>query len=485
MENTTNLKKKKPLFEKMARLFFTLYMITLYIFVDKVETVGISRGAFLLYAGFTALTILQRKRLHIGRNMLVGYFAITWMYATTFWAYNEYWASYKMNTVWQVFLLFFLTYNLFVEEDDAKEYLLKSLYFSGISLLAYSIYTYGFAQVIEMMSSPGGVRLGREINHENTFGMYNATTVLISFYYILYKKRFKLIHIGLAVLAFIFTMSSGSRKALLMLCVGVLFMVYKKYGVKKLYKVIIIATLLIALFLMVIKLPMFELINTRLELAMETLGGDGEGEASANTRFKMILDGWDVFKERILIGYGADNYAVVTGHGTYSHNNFIEILVDFGLIGFVLYYMSYAFAMNNLLRSKNDADKALSAIFLVRLLMEVALVTYYSKQQWILLAFFLISEGVKKPSDKMEEIEEETKEKPVHTIKETIKEFMQEEKEGFYEREGDHSETEESVYEPETIVTSPSVEGICCASVFGQDISQDEVLGNNGEETRP
>ena len=480
MENTTNLKKKRPLFENIARLLFALYMMTLYIFVDKVETLGISRLAFVLYAGFAGLTMLQRKRIHLGKNVMVAYITITWMYAATFWAYNTFWASYKMNTVWQVFLLFFLTYNLFSEDEDAHEYLLKSLYISGIALLGYSIYTYGFSRVIEMMTSSGGGRLGREISHENTFGMYNATTVLVAFYYMLYKKRYKLFHVALAVLAFIFTMSSGSRKALLMLCVGILFLVYKKYGVKKLYKVVIITTLLIALFLMVIKLPMFELINTRVEMAMETLEGDGSGDASANTRFQMILDGWDVFKERLLIGYGADNYALVTGYGTYSHNNFIEILVDFGLIGFILYYLSYVFAMKNLLTSKTDAGKALAAVFLARLLMDVALVTYYSKQQWILLAFFLISDKTCRSHKKKKH--DDVINRPSDPPQELVAPFAKREVDN-YEPDHNDEEIEDSDTQSEDYTPDISVDGECCEALCRQDISETEILVNDGEET--
>ncbi len=451
MENTANLKKKKTLFDKMARLFFTIYMITLYIFVDRTETLIISKMAFIIYAGFCALVILQRKRIHIGKNMLVVYITLTWMYTTSFWAKHEYLASEKMNTMWQVFILFFLTYNFFCEEEDAHEYLMKSLYISGITLVAYSIRTYGFSQVIDMMSQTGGVRIGREINQENTFGMYNATTVIVAFYYLFYRKRYKLFHISMIAISFLFAMSSGSRKALLMMCIGGLFLIYKRYGLKKLYKVVIITAILVLVFMMIIRLPMFDLINHRLESAAEMLSGEGTGDSSARTRFKMIVDGWQIFKERLLIGYGANNYGYVTGYWTYAHNNFIEILVDFGLIGFVLYYLAYAFAMNNLLSSKQDAGKALSAIFIVRLLMEVALVTYYSKQHWILLAFFLINDRVFEKNEGNEELiedEAEFEEKPEEE-KDRIKEFLEEEKSDIYESEDPCIENKESISEPE------------------------------------
>jgi len=128
----------------------------------------------------------------------------------------------------------------------------------------------------------------------------------------------------------------------------------------------------------------------RMEDAVDALSGTG-GDGSANVRMSMITEGWKIFKDRILFGYGATNYSVVSRFGTYAHNNFIEVLVDFGLVGFVLYYLVYWNAFRNLLKMKSDAGKALFCIFVTRFFMETAMVTYYDKTNWILLAFFLLN----------------------------------------------------------------------------------------------
>ncbi len=433
MENTANLKKNRPLFEKLARLFFTVYMITLYTFVNKASTVGISRLVFILYAGFTMLFLLQRKRIHIGKNVLVAYITVTWMYATIFWAKNSFYASFTMGTIWQVFLLFFLTYNLFSEEEEAHEYLLKSIYIAGISLVAYSIKSYGLAQVIEIMTS-ANVRIGGKISQANTFGMMNAITIIVAFYYLFYRKRFKIFHIVVVSTAFLFAMASGSRKALIMMCIGVLFLIYKKYGIRKLYKILVITAILVIGFMAVMKLPMFELINHRIEKATEIISGEGDGDESAKVRLSMIIDGWNIFKDRLMIGYGANNYAIVSGYGVYSHNNFIEILVDFGLVGFILYYLVYVIAIKSLISSKSDASKALLSIFLARLVMEVALVTYYDKLHWILMAFFLINtKALKQPPEKNSD----------EYIKEIAEDFASKAPEVYEETRGDFDENQE------------------------------------------
>ena len=218
---------------------------------------------------------------------MIVYLAFAWMFTTYFWAQNQYLAWVKIQTMWKLFLLFFLTYNLFCEEENAYEYLLKCLYVSGIALLGYSIYTYGLREVIEMMSGNSKVRFGTEINQANTFGMLNATTCMVAFYYLFYRKRYRLFHIAILALAFLFAMSSGSRKALLIICIGILFLTYKRYGIRQVYKVVAVVLVLSVVFVSIIQLPVFETINHRMEQLVKNLSGE-DGDSSSATRMNMI-----------------------------------------------------------------------------------------------------------------------------------------------------------------------------------------------------
>ena len=145
------------------------------------------------------------------------------------------------------------------------------------------------------------------------------------------------------------------------------------------------------MFVSVIQLPVFDTINYRMEQLGKNLSGKGGGDSSSATRANMIIDGWNLYKDRILTGYGINNYRIVSRYRTYAHNNFIEILVDTGLIGFVLYYFIYWNVLKNLWKTKHDSGKALFCIFLIRFIMEIAVITYYAKLHWILLAFFLMN----------------------------------------------------------------------------------------------
>jgi len=64
-------------------------------------------------------------------------------------------------------------------------------------------------------------------------------------------------------------------------------------------------------------------------------------DSSADTRESLVSDSWQYYAEQPLLGYGPDMYSEVVGQGFYAHNNFVEIGINWGLVGQVSYYLSY------------------------------------------------------------------------------------------------------------------------------------------------
>ena len=72
----------------------------------------------------------------------------------------------------------------------------------------------------------------------------------------------------------------------------------------------------------------------------------------------------------------------VVGRSTYAHNNYYEILVNFGLVGFFIYYSMYVYLIVKLLRpvfrDGNDVAKLMMTLMAVILICEYGIVLYYS-----------------------------------------------------------------------------------------------------------
>ena len=93
---------------------------------------------------------------------------------------------------------------------------------------------------------------------------------------------------------------------------------------------------------------MFELMHRRFNESINALLGQAGGDSSTLSRVSFIETGWRLFKQKVFIGHGVDNFKYVSGFWVYSHNNFIEILVGLGIVGFVLYYSIYLLAYKNI-----------------------------------------------------------------------------------------------------------------------------------------
>jgi len=72
--------------------------------------------------------------------------------------------------------------------------------------------------------------------------------------------------------------------------------------------------------------------------ALRAVDGD---DSSAETRAAFATDFWPYFNEQPFIGYGPERFGEITGADTYAHNNFVEIAINGGLVGLLLYYAMY------------------------------------------------------------------------------------------------------------------------------------------------
>lgn len=138
----------------------------------------------------------------------------------------------------------------------------------------------------------------------------------------------------------------------------------------------------------------------RVEAAFLFATGRDTGDGSISARLALTNDALGLWSKKPFFGWGADQFRYISDFGRYSHNNYSELLVTVGIVGFILFYSMYIYIINhgvNFFRSENINKKNLGFWILVTvmslLFMDIVTVSYYSKLQWIVLAtiFGLIS----------------------------------------------------------------------------------------------
>lgn len=253
-----------------------------------------------------------------------------------------------------------------------------------ISAYKYFIYA-GIAFIIRLLyeiplSTWLSTRLGADSDfNSNRIGLYLTISAICTLHLAQTenKKRYYML-LSLFAIVIILT---GSRKAFLMLLVGigVLYFLNKNTNIhKKILSVPLILIILAIGYLAVMNIPIFyEILGSRLESMISIFSGEGKVDLSARTRLEMIEVGKFLFTEKPILGYGIGSYSVVSGFNAYSHNNYIELLVGLGILGAVLYYSMIVYIICKLFKDRKEKyGNPLLVILLLLMIMDYALVSY-------------------------------------------------------------------------------------------------------------
>lgn len=231
-----------------------------------------------------------------------------------------------------------------------------------------------------------------------TFGVFSALA--------LSRLNRNKIFLMFAVINGIISLLSASRKALMsIVAVAVLILIFNRNNgfIEKIWKLCIAVLCFIFVVLLMFDNPfLYNLVGWRFEgMINGFLGVESQTDASTETRMELVEYGIEWFQSKPFSGYGGDNfrYLMSVQHSGqtafYAHNNFIELLVDYGILGFVTYYSMYVFLIfKGLLNYKKISSTTISMICLIsgQLIMEYGMVDYYSRytQLYIVIAYSML-----------------------------------------------------------------------------------------------
>lgn len=182
------------------------------------------------------------------------------------------------------------------------------------------------------------------IYSHNDVSMYAALSAMFISYFKLIKKTNKLDNILLAVF-FIFVILTGARKSLIFIVFGTVIFPYlysykDQNYVKKLGKIILCMALLLLFIIAIMKNDMlYKLIGYRFEGYFNGVKTGKYTESSARTRNVMKTTAINLIKNKPLLGYGLNTFRSFEGsYGTWSHNNYLELMVSGGICPLIIYY---------------------------------------------------------------------------------------------------------------------------------------------------
>ena len=218
-------------------------------------------------------------------------------------------------------------------------------------LMGVLIMYYNPMYLIGNVSDLGGTRLGQEeTGNANIFTALMMFSGVFASWLLLFNKNviLRLCSAFSLVLILYLMALSGGRKTIIAVVTCTMFFVWKRgeYSVKKkVFSLIVICIVLFSIVYMMMNIPwLYDVVGYRFDGFLSFVGGTGESNVTSDDlRKKMIEMGFQGWTENPLLGHGLDSFKFfnkeTTGHMFYSHNNYVEMLYDFGIIGFLFYYV--------------------------------------------------------------------------------------------------------------------------------------------------
>lgn len=389
MNGENNFSKKRTEKITVYDVLFFLYFVVMF---AHSEIPYLKFILFLAIIAYTSINVVKNGFTITGnrtRNLkiIIIWYGILMIYIriSALWAYVNRTESTTLSSMLRIFMIS-ICMGYYLNTFDRVKKILKIFciscaYFAVVFVMSSPISTWGD---IEMGGITGQYR--------NFAGYICAINVLISF--MIYKDSKKRIYELIAAICFVTTVLTGSRGSII--SIGVMLALYvleeKNVSRKIRYLVVLILFAMIALYVLFTNPYLNSLYGERLVAIFSSKATDNGSKADRAYYIQVALQ---MFKQRPVLGWGDDNFAYYlgrfTGYGreVYSHCNYAEILADFGIIGFVLYYWMYVKLLkNNFKERKNNFFSKLTFIIVIRfIIFEYSSITY---AQYLYIYLFVI-----------------------------------------------------------------------------------------------
>ena len=194
---------------------------------------------------------------------------------------------------------------------------------------------------------------------------------------------------SVSLFLFISSLLTGERKAMILPFLFIYIYCLFKYR-NNAFKIIRVTILcvIIGAFVLMLVMRYSTTMAHRLNILIQTILTPGASSSeigvsdnSLDIRSSLRKHAIQCFYENPLFGVGIGQFRFYSasqgGADLYAHNNWLELLADVGIIGFLLFYMNYFVAFIKAYRVDNNIGYFISSFMIINLVYEYGQVTYY------------------------------------------------------------------------------------------------------------
>ena len=348
-----------------------------------------------------------------GGNLLKGSFTkwqtalLLLFFVSIFWAYSREQAT----TIWiaylgrSIIILYVYSYLLITKNF----FYASKVFIIAVALVnLHFLVAFGISGMLAARAET--IDLGQGWN-ANALGMQSVVACFLVLNVLSLKKNNDLYKFTILPFLVFFILLTGSKTCFFLLFGSILMFFFMK-SKRKMFTLVVIFSLIAILSYLVFNVPfLYEVIGERLEIMIDgfttfdvVTKTTSEGSASDNIRLLMLFEGWQWFLEKPVLGYGVGNFQemfgeINNGKELYAHNNYIELLVDTGLVGAMLYYWLYIFIIWKSTRGSSKYELSVASFLIVLMVAEFGHVSYLVFCIQFLLCFFVCDIDLKKQAE--------------------------------------------------------------------------------------
>jgi O-antigen ligase len=319
----------------VADLAFGLYLTAEIIFSHSL----ISQICMLLLLGVIALYCIRRRRLYFSWWMAATLPFILWgAVVTRFWAVDAASSADMVKTLLINVVYFFFLFQYLILQGDMRRYM------TVFSIVAIAVCLYALLRELpyDIHASRVGVAAG--VN-PNALGMIAAVAAGFCLVLARQKSAFWLLPLIILLPTVLLTKSIQAGIQMAVVVTATYLILFPKRWWLKLAAIFIFIAAMLA-FVVYPKNPLSEGILSRVHEVLLYYLGESTSATSAVLRSGYISLAFKAFLIRPWSGYGLANFRLFDGaDGTYTHNNYAELLVSGGVVMLVLYYLPLIIAL--------------------------------------------------------------------------------------------------------------------------------------------
>lgn len=378
--------------------FFCLFSVFLAIF----SQMFFLKESNVFYANILSLLVLpsfvlltRDGRIKLSYQIKVLTAVIIYFIISYFWsAHKSYVRLEHFNFLILTLVFIICIYNILLKYRTILPVMIA---FWAISIFNFLILIDIIPQELFFISETWELRFYGTFNNPNIGSLSFSFALFFADYFLMsniMKKGFlRIMLILIMIISFSLVVATASKKGIIVL---LFYLIYKLLKLTKTsFKNLSFSVILILICFQFLDVKYIDEVvdsssNRIQRFINETIYSTGE-DGSTSERAYFLVEGLTGFFDRPLIGNGFKAFRA--RYGVYSHNNYVEILYNGGLILFIIYYSMYVFLFK---QSNNHNIFAIKTItfysIICLLLIDMAAVSYLEKNiHYIFCSLFVIN----------------------------------------------------------------------------------------------